>query len=54
MTTSAVEVGLKGREKANRPSKLQNILLGYYIELGLGSQESHIYFGWCSCSVVNQ
>ena len=54
MTASAVEVGLRRRKKVNRPSKLQNILLGCYIELGPGSQESRIYFGWCSCSVVNQ
>ena len=53
MTASAVKVGSR-KEKANRQSKLQDILLGCYIELGSGSQESRVYLGWCSCGVVNQ
>ena len=43
MTASAVKVGLRRKENANRPSGLQKILLGCYIKLGLGSQESCVY-----------
>ena len=39
------EVGLRRKEKANRPSKLQDILLACYMELGPGSQESRVYLG---------
>ena len=45
MTASAVKVGLRKKEKANRPSGLQKILLGCYIKLGAESQESCIYLG---------
>jgi len=45
MTASAVKVGLRKKEKANRPSGLEKILLGCYIKLGLGSQESGVYLG---------
>ena len=31
--------------KANRPSKLEKMLLGYYIRLGPRSQESRVYLG---------
>ena len=43
MTASAVKVGLRKKEKANRPSGLQKILLGCYIKLGPKSQESCVY-----------
>ena len=45
MTALAVKVGLRKKEKANRPSRLQKILLGCYIELGPESQESCVYLG---------
>ena len=45
MTVSAVKVGLRKKEKANRPSGLQKILLGCYIKLGPKSQESCVYLG---------
>ena len=45
MTASAVKVGLRKKEKANRPSGLQKILLGCYIKLGPKSQESCVYLG---------
>ena len=45
MMASAVKVGLRKKEKANRPSRLQKIMLGCYIKLRLGSQESCIYLG---------
>ena len=44
MMVLAVKVGSRKKEKANRPSELEEILLGCYIRLGLGSQESCIYF----------
>ena len=40
---SAVKICLRRKGKSNRPSKLEKMLLGYYIRLGLGSQESHVY-----------
>ena len=45
MMASAVKVGLRKKEKANRPSGLQKILLGCYIKLRPGSQESCVYLG---------
>ena len=51
MTTSAVKVGPRKKEKVNRPSELEKILLRCYIKLGPGSQESCVYLGikqlWC-------
>jgi hypothetical protein len=44
-TASAVKVGLRKKEKANKPGELQKMLLGCYMELGPGSQESRIYLG---------
>ena len=43
MTASAVKVGLRKKEKANRLSRLQKILLGCYIKLRPKSQESCVY-----------
>ena len=45
MTASTVKICSRKKGKANRPSKLENILLGYYIRLGPGSQESRVYLG---------
>ena len=45
MTASAVKVGLRKKERANRLSGLQKILLGRYIKLGIENQESCIYLG---------
>ena len=43
MTASAVKVGLRKKEKANRPSRLQKIMLGCYIKLGPKNQEMCVY-----------
>ena len=43
MTASAVKVGSRKKEKANRLSGLEKILLGCYIKLGPKSQESCVY-----------
>ena len=45
LTASAVKVGLRKKEKANRLSGLQKILLGCYIKLRPESQESCAYLG---------
>ena len=45
MTASTVKVGSRKKEKVNRPSELLEILLGCYIKLGPGSQESCVYLG---------
>ena len=42
---SAVKICSRKKGKANRPSKLEKVLLGYYIRLGPGSQESCAYLG---------
>ena len=39
MTASVVEVGLRKKEKAKRPSESEEMLLGWYIRLGSGSRE---------------
>ena len=43
MAASAVKICSRKKGKTKRPSKLEEILLGYYIRLGLGSQESRVY-----------
>ena len=45
MTASTVKVGSRKKEKVNRPSELEEILLGCYIKLGPRSQESCVYLG---------
>ena len=45
MTASDVMVCPRKRGKANRPSELEEILLGYYIRLRSGNQESCSYLG---------
>ena len=45
ITASAVKVGSRKKEKVNKPIELEKILLGCYIKLGPGSQESCVYLG---------
>ena len=45
MTASAVKVVSRKKEKVNRPSELEEILLGCYIKLGPESLESCVYLG---------
>ena len=45
IAASAVEICARKKGKANRPSESERILLGHYIRLGLGSQESRVYLG---------
>ena len=45
MTVSDVKICSRKKGKANRPSEFEEILLGYYIKLRLGSQESCVYLG---------
>ena len=45
MVASAVKICSRKKGKANRLSELEKIPLGYYIRLGLGSQESRVYLG---------
>ena len=45
MMASAVKVGSRKKEKVNRLSGLEEILLVCYIKLGPGSQESCVYLG---------
>ena len=45
MTALAIEVGSRKKEKVKGPSKSEKILLGHYIRLSPGSQESRVYLG---------
>ena len=45
MVASAVEIFSRKKGKANRPSESEKILLGRFIRLGPGSQESRVYLG---------
>ena len=51
MTASDVKICSRRRGKANRSSELEEVLLGYYIKLRPGSQESCVYLEiewlWC-------
>ena len=43
MAASAVKICSRKKGKANGPTKLEKILLGYYIRLGPRNQESRVY-----------
>ena len=43
MTASDIKICSRKRGKANGPSELEEVLLGYYIKLKPGSQESCVY-----------
>ena len=45
IASSAVEICSRKKGKANGPSELERILLGHYIRLGPGSQDSRVYLG---------
>ena len=45
MMASDVEIGSSKKGKVNRPSELEEILLGYYIKLRPRSQELCVYPG---------
>ena len=45
MATSAVKICSRKKGKANGLSELEEMLFGYYIRLGSGSQESRVYLG---------
>ena len=51
MMASDVKIGSREKGKANRLSELEEILLGYYIKLRPGCQESCVYLGteWLQC-----
>ena len=54
MAALTVEVCSRNKEKVSRPSELEMILLGYYIEFGPRDQESCVYFGINGCNTVNR
>ena len=43
MTASDIKICSRKRGKANGPSELEEVLLGYYIKLKPRSQESYVY-----------
>ena len=54
MATLVVKVCSRKKGKANGPSELEMILLGYYIKLGPRNQESRICFGKNDCDMVKR
>ena len=54
MATSAVKICSRKKGKTNRPSKMEMILLGYYIKLEPRSQESRVCLGINGCDMVNR
>ena len=54
MAVSAVEICSRKKGKANRPSELEMILLGYYIKLRPRSQESRVCLEINGCDMVNK
>ena len=54
MAALAVEVCSRKKGKVSRLSELEMILLGYYIEFGLRSQETCVYSGISSCNTMNR
>ena len=45
MTASDIKICSRKKGKANMPSELEEVLLGYYIKLWPRSQESWVYLG---------
>ena len=54
MATLVVKVCSRKKGKANGPSELEMILLGYYIKLGPRSQESCVCLGINGCDMMNR
>ena len=54
MAALTVEVCSRKKGKVSRPSELEMILLGYYIEFGPRDQEPYVYFGMSGCNMVNR
>ena len=50
----AVEVCSRKKRKVSRPSELEMILLGYYIDFGPRSQEPYVYFGMSGFDTGNR
>ena len=50
----AIEVCSRKKGKVSRPSELEMILLGYYIDFGPRSQEPCVYFGMSGCNTGNR
>ena len=54
MAAWVVEACSRKKGKANRPSKLEIMLLGYYIKFKPRNQESCVYFGINGCDTVSR
>ena len=54
MAALVVEACSRKKGKANRPSELEMILLGYYIKFRPRNQESLVYFGINSFDTVSR
>jgi len=54
MAASAARICSRKKGKTNRPSKMEMILLGYYIKLEPRSQESRVCLRINGCDMVNR
>ena len=54
MAALAVEVSSTKKGEVSKPSELEMILLGYYIEFGPRSQGPCVYFEMSGCNTVNR
>ena len=54
MAASTAKMCSRKKGKANGPSELEMILLGYYIKLGPRSQESRVCLEINGCDMVNR
>jgi len=54
MVALVVEACSRKKRKANGLSKLEKILLRYYIEFGPRNQESRVYLGMNGCDTVSR
>ena len=54
MVALVVEACSRKKGKANRPSELETILLGYYIKFKARNQESLVYFGIDGCDMMSR
>ena len=54
MAVLVVEACSRKKGKANRPSELEMILLGYYIKFGPRNHESRVYFGINNCDTMSR
>ena len=54
VVAASVDRACSKKGEVNRPCGVKMVLLGWYIEFGLKSQESHVCFGIGGCNTVSR